>query len=299
MNLLSAWVELGGAAPSSQSVAVVQDQLHRFRGRGHLSVSDHEDMVQDVLLRLMGRRVKLLAKLRATGVAEPALLRALGTASATLDEVEAALARPLDAAGRALLEERQVRTPARVIAVLRASLSHALIDRARGAWSRGRVWLDDRALDLEATQRAGGGRGSAEGQAADAVAAAEQRWLAELTQRSFAAWRAEGAGAYAGQPALVCEDLRLMQRVAKDPDRFSFPDPSYRRRCTRLRAALTDVVGPPEGTPGPLPWPVVRLPSEPELGVYADAFVAEDHLRQRAEAAPVHSRGPRRPRAEE
>lgn len=299
MNLLSAWVELGGAAPSSQCVTVVQAELDRFRPRGWALVGDHEDIVQEIILRMLGRRVQLLAQLRAAGVPAPGLLSALGTASATVDEVEDALGRPLGAADRALLEERQVRSPERVLAVLRASLKNAHLDRARAAWSRRRTWVDDEGLERAVNRRAAAESAPFEAPAAGEVAAAEQRWEAEHTQQRFAAWRALGAGTYAGRPELVCEDIRLMERVARDPDRFSFPDPTYRRRCARLRAALTDVVGPPEGTPSPPAWPVVRLRVEPADGVLADAFVAEDHLRQRAEAAPVRSRGAHRLCAEE
>jgi hypothetical protein len=297
MSLLDAWVVFTGGAPTNDSVEAVQAALRGFPGSGSWSKELLEDARQGVIERYLGRRVTLLAKLRATGEPTPGLLSALGTVAAGIEEVEGALGRPLDAAGRAALEERLVRSPARVVATLRTSLKNALLDHARSASARHHVQVDE--LVKAQDPRLGAKYAPQAVLADEAIAQAERRWADGLTQTRFAAWRAEGKGDYAGKPELVCEDLRLMEQIAADPSRHRFPTPTYGRRCARLRAAMTDVVGPPDDAPGPAPWPVVRLRSEEALEVYADALVAEGRLRQRAEAAPVHSPGPRRHRAEE
>lgn len=293
MSLLDAWVEFCGPQPTLASLEEVRRRLRGFRGLATLPPEDREDRIQEVLARYACRRPRLIAQLRAEGETTPKLLRKLGTVSATVAEVEDALGAPLPTEARALLEANRVCSAERVIGVLRTSLANLIVSELRRPRHRREVLSSGKA-DAEAGAQAQPATPAAEEEVAVAAAQAEQRWAARATQEAFAIWRAKGAGTYAKAPALVLADLDLMEQVAAAPDRHSFPDATYRRRCTRLRAAMTDLAGPPAGAPGPLPWPLTRLPEEPKITVLADVFVAEDRLRQREEAGAVRKPPPQR-----
>jgi hypothetical protein len=319
VSFLESWFAVCGGSgdPAAQEEVyrVLRGFADDFARNGRQDAHIADEAATDVLMRFFGRRQALLQKVRASASPSPALWTALGVTGVGPAAWEQAFGRPLTPAEAAALAKATMADEGRLTAYLRRTVRNAVIDVHRKRVRQG-FTNKPRGVDIEWSDGAStpGGRlewsqehehwaqdeveAAADGpEPRDALLeAADARWRNGVTQKAFAAWRAQGQGPYRNQPQLVVDRLRVLEVAAdlhaapglSESERRALLAPlqqeAYRRGCHRLRAQLCTFI--PMGDIG-TPWPAVRL-AQGELDdvVRADVFIACERLRVRSAAQP-------------